>query len=143
MSQVGQFKVLHVGGWVVRKVLNRARKYIQINVCTKSSSTLATVENEQMVSQLLEQNVIQPYTELEESLKFPEVLEVMQGRQYHKRGLLDILDQAYLLSRNPKPGPHMKWLVILHLMGLTIIANKSKTVMLLIGRSQVLYVLTY
>ncbi|KAJ7350134.1 hypothetical protein OS493_038316 [Desmophyllum pertusum] len=96
MSGVGRSKVRHVGGWAVRKVLTRARKYIQRNVYTKSSSTLATVENQQIVCQLLEENVIQPYTELEETSKFLETLEVTEARQYRERGLLHISDQAYL-----------------------------------------------
>ena len=44
MSGVGRLKVWHVGGWAVRKVLNRSRKYIQRNMFTKCISTLARVE---------------------------------------------------------------------------------------------------
>ena len=32
MSEVGLSKVRHVGGWAVRKVLSRARRYVQKNV---------------------------------------------------------------------------------------------------------------
>ena len=57
-SGVDRSKLRHVGGWAVRKVLNRARKYIQRNVFTKSSSTLARVETQQIACQLIEENVI-------------------------------------------------------------------------------------
>lgn len=94
MSGVGRSKVRHVGGWAVRKVLTRARKYIQKEVYTKSSTTLATVENQQTLCQLLEENIIQPYSELSESSKFKEKLEVTEGRQFRERGLIHISDEA-------------------------------------------------
>jgi len=90
MSGVGRSKIRHVGGWAVRKVLNRARKYIQMNVYTNSESTMASVKKQQLICELLEENVIQPYIELEEKSKFPETLEVTEGRQYRQRGLLHI-----------------------------------------------------
>ena len=96
MSGVGRSKVRHVGGWAVRKVLTRSRKYIQKNLFTKCSSTLATVENQQIACHLLEENVIRPYSELEETSMFPETLQVTEGRQYRERGLLHISDQAYI-----------------------------------------------
>jgi len=112
MSGVGQSKIRHVGGWAVRKVLNCARKYIQKNVYTKSSLTLTSVRRKQVICELLELvknqrpqtnlphssigKKSQPYVELEETSKFPETLEVTEGRRYHKRGLLHISDEAYL-----------------------------------------------
>ena len=96
MGGVGRSKIHHVGGWAVRKVLNRARKYVQMNVYTNSESTLASVKKQQLICELLEENVIQPYVELEEKSKFPETLEVTEGRQYHQRGLLHISDHGYL-----------------------------------------------
>lgn len=100
MSEVGLSKVRHVGGWAVRKVLSRARRYVQKNVHTNSSSTLATVENHQRVCELLEENIIQPYHQLEESSKFAETLQVTEARQYRQRGLLHISDEAYLFFLN-------------------------------------------
>ena len=96
MSGVGRSKVRHVGGWAVRKVLNRSRKYIQRNVFTKCSSTLARVENQQIACILIEENVIRPYSELEENSMFLDTLQVTEGRQYRERGLLHISDQAYI-----------------------------------------------
>ena len=95
-SGVGRSKIHHVGGWAIRKVLNRARKYIQINVYTHSELTMASVRKQQLICELLEENVIQPFAELEEKSKFPETLEVTEGRQYRQRGLLHISDPAYL-----------------------------------------------
>ena len=84
----------------MRKVLSRARRYVQKNVHTNSSSTLATVENHQRVCELLEENIIQPYHQLEESSKFAETLQVTEARQYRQRGLLHISDEAYLFFLN-------------------------------------------
>ena len=100
MSEVGLSKVRHVGGWAVRKVLSRARKYVQKNVHTNSSSTLATVEIQQRVCELLEENIIQPYHHLEESSKFSGTLQVTEARQYRQWGLLHISDEAYLFFSN-------------------------------------------
>lgn len=100
MSEVGLSKGRHVGGWAVRKVLSRACRYVQKNVHTNSSSTLATVENQQRVCELLEENIIQPYHQLEESSKFSETLQVTEARQYRQRGLLHISDEAYLFFLN-------------------------------------------
>ncbi|XP_020610138.1 uncharacterized protein LOC110048702 [Orbicella faveolata] len=96
MSGVGRSKVRHVGGWAVRKVLNRYRKYIQGNVFTKCSSTLARVETQQIACQLLEENVIRPYSELEENSMFPDTLEVTAplSRVYSKSQLV-ALCEAY------------------------------------------------
>ena len=96
MSGVGRSKIRHVGGWAIRKVLNRARKYIQMNVYTHSELTMASVRKQKLICELLEENVIQPFAELEEKSKFPETLEVTEGRQYRQRGLLHISDPAYL-----------------------------------------------
>ena len=100
MSKVGLSKVRNVGGWAVRKVLSRACRYVQKNVHTNSSSTLSTVENQQRVCELLEENIIQPYHQLEESSKFSETLQVTEARQYRQRGLLHISDEAYLFFVN-------------------------------------------
>jgi len=67
-----------------------------MNVYTKSSITLTRVENQQTLCQLLEKNIIQPYSELSESSKFPETLEVTERRQFRERGLIHISDKAYL-----------------------------------------------
>ena len=96
MSGVGRSKIRHVGGWAVRKVLNRARKYTQTNIYSNSELTMASVRKQQLICELLEENVIQPFVELEEKSKFPETLEVTEGRQYCQRGLLHISDPAYL-----------------------------------------------
>ena len=96
MSGVGRSKVRHVGGWAVRKVLNRSRKYIQRNVFTKCSSTLARVETQLIACKLLEENVIRPYSGLEENSMFLDTLQVTEGRQYRERGLLHISDQSYI-----------------------------------------------
>lgn len=96
MTEVGRSKVRLVGGWAVRKVLSRARKYVQRNVHTNSSSTLAIVESQQRACELLEENIIQPFDQLEESSKFPESLQVTEERQYRQRGLPHISDHAYV-----------------------------------------------
>ena len=45
---------------------------------------------------MLEEDIIQPYSELSESSKFPETLEVTERRQFRERSLIHISDKAYL-----------------------------------------------
>ena len=45
---------------------------------------------------MLDDNVIIPFAKLLEDSQFPETLEVTEARQYRKRGLLHISDEAYL-----------------------------------------------
>lgn len=96
MDVVGRSKVRHVGGWAVRKILTRARNYTQKHVYTNYSSTLAKVETKQRVCELLEENVIQSFDQLQETSAFQETLQVTEARQYRQRGLLHISDNAYL-----------------------------------------------
>ena len=63
---------------------------------TKCSSTLARVETQQIGCQLVEENVIQSYSELEENSIFLDTLQVTEGRQCRERGLLHISHQAYI-----------------------------------------------
>lgn len=95
ISGVGRSKIRH-GGRAVRKVLNRARKYIPMNIYTDSELTMASVRKQQLVYELLEEIFIQPFVELEEKSGFLETLEVAEGRQYRQKGLLHISDPAYL-----------------------------------------------
>ena len=67
MDVVERSKVRHVGGWAVRKILTRARNYTRKNVYTNYSSTLAKVETKQRVCELLEENVIQSFDQLQET----------------------------------------------------------------------------
>ncbi|XP_078384429.1 uncharacterized protein LOC144666877 [Oculina patagonica] len=96
MSSVGKAKVRHVGGWAVRKILTRYRKYVQRNMFSTNSATQSNVEKQQKLCELLEENIIIPYAKLEEVTKYPETLEVTEARQYRGRGLLHISDEAYL-----------------------------------------------
>lgn len=78
-------QIWHVGGWAVKKVLNRAWKYIQRNIYTNCELSLALAKRQQTVCKLLEENVIQPFVEPKEYSEFTEMLEVTEGRQYRKR----------------------------------------------------------
>ncbi|KAL9980209.1 hypothetical protein ACROYT_G008764 [Oculina patagonica] len=90
-DQGGHLSFVRYEPWSFRK-----QRVVTENLFTKCSSTLARVENQQIACHLLEENVIRPYSELEETSMFPETLEVTEGRQYRERGLLHISDQAYI-----------------------------------------------
>ena len=98
ISGVGRSKIRHVGRLGSQKSFESCMKVHSIH--TNSELTLASVRKQQLICKLLEENVIQSYVELEETSKFPKMLEVTEGRQYRQRGLLHISDDAYLFLWN-------------------------------------------
>ena len=75
MDVVGRLKVRHVGGWVVRKLLTRARNYTRKNVYTNYSSTLAKVETKQRVCELLEETLFNHSISSKKRLYFKRLFE--------------------------------------------------------------------
>lgn len=96
MSAAGRAKLRHVGAWAVRKVLERSRKYVRENIFTENSYTLQKVYEQQCKCELLEEYIVVPFSQIENTTKFPETLEVTENRQYRSRGLLHISDSSYM-----------------------------------------------
>ena len=95
MSDEGKAKVRHVGGWAIRKVLENSRKYVKENMFSFSDSTTSAVHKNHAMCELLEENVITPFSILEEKSNYKESLQVTEDRQYRERGLIHISDSAY------------------------------------------------
>ena len=95
MSSCGKAKVRHVGGWAVRKLLEKSRKYVQANMLTQTSSTLASVIKHNKMCEMIEDAIVIPYSKLEEERQFPESLQVTENLQYRSHGLIHITDKAY------------------------------------------------
>ena len=95
MSAVGRSKVRYVGGWAIRKILENLRKFVKVNIYTENKSTLQKVHRHHRMCELLEENVIVPFSKLSESTKVAETLDVTEERQYRERGLIHISDNAY------------------------------------------------
>ncbi len=95
MSACGKAKVRHVGGWAIRKLLEKSRKYVQANMFTENSSTLASVVKHNKLCELIEEALVIPYSKLEEESQFRESLQVTENLQYRGRGLIHITDNAY------------------------------------------------
>ena len=85
MSSVGKAKIRYVGGWAIRKVLEKLRGYIQKNVHSSSSHTITKVGEEHRKCEILEENVIVPYSKLKESTKLLDTLEITEERQFRER----------------------------------------------------------
>ena len=58
MSSCGKAKVRHVGGWAVTKLLEKSRKYVQANMFTQTSSTLASVIKHNKMCELIEDAIV-------------------------------------------------------------------------------------
>lgn len=99
MPVEGLAKIRHVGGWAVRKELERCRRYIRTNMFSSQELTMNHVKNCHKQSELLEEHVIEPYELLSQSTAFIETLDVTEDRQYRERGLLHISDKSFLFFR--------------------------------------------
>ena len=94
MGPEGKGKVRYIGGWAIRKTLEKSRKYIVDHKASSSTDVLRKVRIELTKTQLLEDNVIMPWSVLKSSTSNPDTLNVVESRQFRERGLLHINDQA-------------------------------------------------
>ena len=95
MGPEGQAKIRYIGGWAIRKCLQKSRKYAASHVVRGSAELLCKVKKELTKAQLLEDNVVIPFSVLEPSTTQPETLHVTESRQFRERGLLHISDEAH------------------------------------------------
>ncbi len=82
MDSCGKAKVRHVGGWVIRKLLEKSQKYMEANIFTKSSGTLSSVIKYNRMCELIEEALVTPFSKLEEDSLFPETLQVTENLQH-------------------------------------------------------------
>ena len=96
MDSVGKAKVRHVDGWAVKKLLKKSRKYVMRNLYTENSKTLASVKKQSKVCEIIEENLVAPYSKLEESSLYRDSLQVTESLQFRNRGLIHITDNTFL-----------------------------------------------
>lgn len=96
MPVEGMAKIRDVGGWAVRKELERCRRYGRTNMFSSQTSTMNRVKDCHRQSEFLEELVIEPYGLLSQSTAFSETLNVTEDRQYQECGLLHISDKCFL-----------------------------------------------
>ena len=58
MSAAGRAKVRHVGGWAIRKVLEKSRRYVRANICTENAETMASVRRYHSICELIEESLV-------------------------------------------------------------------------------------
>ena len=59
MSSSGRSKVRYVGGWAVRKIITKYRKYVHQNMYLSNPCTMTSVHRKQKLCDLLDENVIE------------------------------------------------------------------------------------
>ena len=64
MSATGRANVRHVGGWAVRKVLEKSRKYVRKNINTENVETLNSVKNHHRMCELVDESLVAPFAKL-------------------------------------------------------------------------------
>lgn len=92
MSGEGKGKVMYVGGWALRKVMEKARKYIKNNMTTTHEKTLA--KNMDKVN-LIQYELLVQHSTLSTPSIYQDALTLTEDRQYRERGLLNISDEAF------------------------------------------------
>ena len=95
MSAAGRAKVRHVGGWVLRKILEKSRSYLRANIHTDNAETSRSVMEHHKICELIEESLIASFDKLEKESNFKETLQVTEARQFRERGLIHIEDSAY------------------------------------------------
>ena len=78
MDACGKAKIRDVGGWVIRKLLEKSRKYVQTNIFTENSETESVV-NHNKICKIIENALVIPFTKLEDDSLFPETFSTDQG----------------------------------------------------------------
>jgi hypothetical protein len=95
MEAEGKGKVRYIGGWAVRKSLEKSRRYAEGNKHSDTKAVCDRVKKEMKKVNLLENNVIVPFSILNGITSNPETLHVTESRQFRERGLLHISDGAH------------------------------------------------
>ena len=95
MEAEGKGKIRYIGGWAVRKSLEKSRRYVQENKTSVSKAVNEKVAREMEKVYLLENNIIVPFSILNGETLHKETLNTTESRQYRQRGLLHITDDAF------------------------------------------------
>ena len=101
MGPEGQEKIRYIGGWIIRKCLQKSRKNAASHVVRGSAELLCKEKKELTKAQLLENNLVIPFSVLEPSTTKPETLHVTESRQFREKGLLHI---SALIFHGPGAG---------------------------------------
>jgi hypothetical protein len=84
MGPEGQAKIRYIGGWAIQKSLEKSRKYAMNHKTCGTADLLWKVKKELTKAQLLQSSTLHP-----------QMLNVVESRQFRERGLLHISDEAY------------------------------------------------
>ena len=95
MSAAGKAKVRHVGGWAIRKVLEKSRRYVRANLYTENEETMKSVRQHHEICELIEESLVGSIAVLEKESQHKETLQVTEARQFRERGLIHIADAVY------------------------------------------------
>lgn len=95
MPAAGKAKVRHVGGWAIRKVLEKSRRYVRANMYSENAQTMQSVRQHHSISELIEESLVGSVTILENESQYKDTLQVTETRQYRERGLIHIEDAVY------------------------------------------------
>ncbi|KAJ7391192.1 hypothetical protein OS493_019323 [Desmophyllum pertusum] len=95
MPAAGRAKVRHVGGWAIRKVLEKSRKYVRENIHSENAETMNSVHRHHDICEVIEESLVGSLAMLERESLHKDTLQVTEARQYRERGLIHIEDAVY------------------------------------------------
>ena len=82
MPDAGKAKVRHVGGWAIRKVLEKSRRFVRSNIHTENAETMMSVRRHHAICELIEESLVGSLSVLEQASQHKETLQVTEARQY-------------------------------------------------------------
>jgi len=92
----GLAKVRHVGAWAVKQVLNQKSKYAKENLFSLNQKTYESACDCHEMCVLFQDHIVDNFSNLEKTSKYPGTLLVTEERQFRGRGLTHICDEAYV-----------------------------------------------
>ncbi|XP_068681255.1 uncharacterized protein [Montipora foliosa] len=95
MPAEGQGKIRYVGGWVLKKVIERGRTYVKENMTSKQEGILKKVKQQLEKASLVQNELVAQPDVLCNSSQYPKTLELTEFRQHRERGLFNITDKAF------------------------------------------------
>lgn len=88
-------KIRYISGWVLKRLWEKGRLYINGNITSESKEVRDRIKNEILQCKILN-GLMQTYVSLQQSSFCKETLEITESKQYRTGGLTHVSDEAFL-----------------------------------------------
>lgn len=88
-------KIRYISGWVLKRLWEKGRLYINGNITSESKEVRDRIKNEILQCKILN-GLMQTYVSLQQSSFCKETLEITESKQYRTGGLTHVSDEAFV-----------------------------------------------